>query len=150
MPAAEPLLVLLRHLFALIQVTANGEGSVTGSGQDGDAHGGTGCDGLEDLDQLCRQFRCNGVVGMGPVEGDDGHAPAGDVLDEHQLFRLRDLGKRTVAESLHTCIVVSHVLLQYVSHMSSIRGAHLSAPCHVDGFLLGNTVIKLGRVTDQE
>jgi hypothetical protein len=38
------------------------------------------------------------------------HAPAGDVLDEYKLIRLRDLGRRTVAESLHTCIaLVCHV-----------------------------------------
>ena len=62
---AQPL--FLRHLLALVQVAADGEGPVTRSGQDGDTHGGTGGDGLKDLDQLCRQFRRDGVVGMRPV-----------------------------------------------------------------------------------
>ena len=83
---AQPL--LLRHLLALVQVAADGEGSVTRSGEDGDAHGGTGRDRLEYLDQLRRQFRRDGVVGMRPVEGDDRHAPVRDVLDEHELIRL--------------------------------------------------------------
>ena len=90
---------LFRHLLALVQVAANREGSVTGSGQDGDAHGRTGRDGLENLDQLCRQFRRDRVVGMRPVEGDDGHAPAGDVLDEHELIRLWHFGRRPVTQS---------------------------------------------------
>ncbi|MEI2691502.1 MAG: hypothetical protein V9H69_18095 [Anaerolineae bacterium] len=86
-------------LLALVQVAADGEGAVAGSGQDGDAHGRTGRDGIEHLDQLRRQFRCDRVVGMRPVEGDDGHTPAGDVLDEHELVRLRDIFGRPVTDS---------------------------------------------------
>ena len=107
---------LLRHALALVQVAADGEGAVTGSGQDGDAHGGAGRDGLENLDQLCRQFRRDGVVGMRPVEGDDRHAPAGDVLDEYELFRLRDIfaadGNRVVC--MRVLALSGHVIL----HMS--------------------------------
>jgi hypothetical protein len=39
-----------------------------------------------------------------------GHTPTADVFDEYKLIRLRDLGRRTVAESLHACIaLVCHV-----------------------------------------
>ncbi len=72
-------------LLALVQIAANREGPVTCPGQDGNSHGGTGRYRLEDLDQLCSQFRCNGIVGMRPVEGDDRHASTGDVLDQYKL-----------------------------------------------------------------
>ena len=82
---------LLGHALALVQVAADREGSLTGSGYDGAAHRGTGRDSLKYLDKLRRQFGRDLVVGVRPVQGDDRHAAAGNVLDKHQLFRLRDI-----------------------------------------------------------
>ena len=45
---AEPF--LFRHVLALVEVTANREGANASPGQDGNAHGGPGGNGLEDFD----------------------------------------------------------------------------------------------------
>ena len=61
---------------------------------------------LEHLDQLRGQFRCDGVVGMRPVEGDDRHAPIRDELDQDEfigLVRRRPACDNRVAASAWYC-----------------------------------------------
>jgi len=112
---AQPL--LLRHALALVQIAADREGAVARSGDDGRAHGGTGRDCLQHLDQARRQFRRDRVVGVRPIERDDRHASPGDVLDEHDLVGLHDTLWRAVTKLLHSCFGAGHLHVR----QSSVR-----------------------------
>jgi len=97
---AQPL--FLRHLLALVQVAADRKGTVTRPGDDRDAHRGASRNRFQHFGQCCRQFGRDRVVGVRPVQGNERHAPAGNVLDEHELVRLGYVQRRSVAKPRHS------------------------------------------------
>ena len=86
--------VLLGHGLALPQVAPDGEGPVSGSREDDDPDRRTDRDLLDDLGQQGAHLGGDRVVGMGPVEGDPGDAPVGEVVQEDGWLGLLDVGGR--------------------------------------------------------
>ena len=84
--------VLLGHGFALPQVATHGEGPVSCTGQHYDPYRGANRDPLDGLGQQGAHLGGDGVVGMGPVEGDQGHPTFGEVVQEHGRLGLLDVG----------------------------------------------------------
>ena len=89
---AQPL--LLGHALALAQIAADRERTVAGAGEDRDADRRLDRDGLEDLGQARAHLGGDRVVGVWPVERDQGDLLAPGVLEEHRRGRLVALGRR--------------------------------------------------------